>query len=520
MYEASFEFHSRPFAPTPRAAAYFPAAGIENARQTLARLIERGEGPGLVTGPPGVGKTLLCQVLAEQFRERFAVVVLSGARLKTLRAMLQAILYELRLPYRGVSEGELRLTLLDYLEPKPGGSEGLLLVVDEAHTLPFRLLDEVRLMTNLVREGEPRVRAILAGAAVLEERFASQKLDSFSQRLAGRCYLGPLDGAETAQYVRSQLAAAGGEAARLVDEAALRSIYRATDGIPRLVNQVCDHALMLVGLAGGKRLTSEAIEEAWADLQQLPPPWTPAAEEEEAKSQIVEFGHLEDDGDLAAAIPFRAAAHDAAHPLDAGAPDDQLEAIAHQLAAMDVPIELPAASVAADLDFPEFGDPFDERFAEEEVVVDPYSTGVEIFADVPRVNSWEGRQLSSLLDDAGPTQPWANPRPDVKLSEPIVEPAAAPHPAQDAAAWQFSPASDPVLPDESGDESFATRIAPPEAAPRREPAPQPQSPEKLAGVASDRDVIVVVEETRAVVAPPPTAPKGEFRQLFAKLRRG
>ena len=98
MYEAFFEFHSRPFVSPPQTKTYFPGAVIENARQTLTRLIARGEGPGLIIGPPGTGKTLLCQLLGEQFQDQFAVAVLSCGRLKTSQAMLQAVLYELGSP--------------------------------------------------------------------------------------------------------------------------------------------------------------------------------------------------------------------------------------------------------------------------------------------------------------------------------------------------------------------------------------------------------------------------------------
>ncbi len=203
MYEAFFKFHSRPFVSAPQPKSYFPATVIEAARTTLERLVDRGEGPGLIIGPPGTGKTLLCQMLGQQFAGRLRVVLLSSGRLKTCKALLQAILYELGLPYRGLDEGELRLALLDHLEPTPDGPEGLLLLVDEAHTLSWRLLDELRLITNLVRDGQPRVRVVLAGGPSLEERFASPKLSSFAQRLAGRCYLEPLDGAETAAYVRA-----------------------------------------------------------------------------------------------------------------------------------------------------------------------------------------------------------------------------------------------------------------------------------------------------------------------------
>jgi type II secretory pathway predicted ATPase ExeA len=529
MYEEFFKFHGRPFVSAPQTKTYFPAAVIENARQTLTRLIARGEGPGLIIGPPGTGKTLLCQLLAEQFRDQFAVAVLSCGRLKTSQAMLQAVLYEMGLPCRGVDEGELRLSLMDYLEPKPEGRAGLLLLVDEAHTLSWRLLDEVRMLTNLVRAGQPRVRVVLAGGRVLEERFASPKLESFSQRLAGRCYLEPLDSVETAGYVRAQIAAAGGDAASLIDEEALRSVHRASDGVPRLINQVCDHALILAQLGGHRQLTSEAIDEAWADLQQLPPPWTPGAADD-ASSQVVEFGKLDDDrSEFPDAIPFRGVEErQQPGPLLAGAPEEQLEAIANQLSTIDSGVPSAAEqSTEADLDFPEFGDPFTERFAEEEVVVENYTSDIEIFADVPRVSSWEGQQLGSLLEEID-TEPWTqgSPRANVRLSEACTEEAMPTGPITESTAWAFSPASDPVLPEESTAEPLpaVASPAPPSAHAHAAATAQSQSLDKLAGAANDRDLIVVEDDVSGtpsgVLQPPAQARKGEFRQLFAKLRRG
>ena len=117
MYEAFFQLSERPFAAAPIASRYFPAAAIENARKTLTRCIERAEGASLVVGPSGTGKSLLCQVMAEQFRDTFAVATLASGQLSTRRGLLQAILFELGLPYRGMEEGELRLSLIDHLAP-------------------------------------------------------------------------------------------------------------------------------------------------------------------------------------------------------------------------------------------------------------------------------------------------------------------------------------------------------------------------------------------------------------------
>ncbi len=545
MYEEFFKFRSRPFTSAPQTGTYFPAASIENARRTLERVIERGEGPGLVIGPPGTGKTMLCLLLAEKFKEKFAVALLSSGRLKTCQALLQAVHYELKLPYRGMDEGELRLSLIDFLEPTSDGSQGLLLLVDEAHTLPWRLLDEIRLITNLVRDGQPRVRVVLAGGSALEERFASPKLGSFAQRVAGRCYLEHFDRPETSAYVRAQIGAAGGDSNRLVDEETLRSIFRATDGIPRLINQVCDHALVLAALGGHKRLSCEAIDEAWSDLQQLPLPWCDGQTRSGPESQIVEFGHLSDDAEsMPEAIPFRASEASRASPaqnLHLATPDEQLDeqldAIAEQLSEIDGGNEV-SATTEVDLDFPEFGDPFSEEFAEEEVVLDRFRADVEIFAEVPRVSSWEGRQLGSLLSPFDLPNVWSENEagPQVRISLPAeVEPSPA-----ETAELDFTGDFDPVFPEELPAEPIAassesvptaplpatsrsTELQPPtRMQPAAELAPATPSPRPIdstSSIVAQRPKIVVEEDppVRAVPMPPR---RNEFRQLFSKLRRG
>src|SRR5262249_19017974 len=162
----------RPFAAVPRVDRYYPGEAVEAARLALARCIERAEGCALVVGPPGTGKTLLCQVLAEQFRGSLSPVLLSGTRIISRKALLQAVLYELGLPYRRRDEGELRLTLIDRLNTAAAQPASLLVLVDEAHTLPAKLVEELRLLTNIIRQGQSRVRLVLAGAPVLEERLA------------------------------------------------------------------------------------------------------------------------------------------------------------------------------------------------------------------------------------------------------------------------------------------------------------------------------------------------------------
>jgi type II secretory pathway predicted ATPase ExeA len=385
MYDGCFGLTRRPFVSVPQADQYFAAATIENARTTLARCIQRGEGAGLVIGPSGTGKTLLCVLLAEQFRRSFQVAMLASGRLSTRRALFQAILYELGRPYRYMDEGELRLAVIEYLTAGDAASRGMLLLVDEAHTLPLRLLEEIRLLSNLAHDGQPLVRLVLAGGAILEERFASPKLDSFSQRLSARCYLEAYSRSETQQYIQWQIDSAGGLGSQVFPEATCQSVFQATGGVCRLINQVCDHALLLAYVAGRRTIDSANIEEAWSDLQQLPTPWSGESKTDTTSGGVIEFGSLDDSPEGAndaagssagMARVFRVASveEEEAAEADDSAPAEQIHRIEKLLAQADDDFQ-PAGSIGPEIElcFDDADHPFQEKFEHEEVVQDRYA---------------------------------------------------------------------------------------------------------------------------------------------------
>jgi type II secretory pathway predicted ATPase ExeA len=387
----------RPFPSHPRVERYFPAAAIEDARRRLGRAIERGDGPGLVIGAAGMGKTLLLQALAAQFHERFDVVLLGCARLCTRRALLQAILFELGLPHRLRDEGRLRLTLLDHLLSSKETPTQLLLLVDEAQTLPVTLLDELRVMTNLADRGVPLVRLVLAGSPALEETFASPELESLSQRLAARSYLSPFSREETAQYIRTQLHASGAAVDEVLRPEAWEAVFEATDGVPRLVNQLCDRALLVATAENCKRLDRRIVQDAWADLQQLPSPWQSSGPAiASTATNVIEYGRLDDLDTVGITSPVSCKLAQPAEvsksPTWTPAAIDEERKIVEQRTGRGEAIEAPPTRIRGDA-----SNPFDEVFDEEEVVIDSFASMHGMFAKTtPRVENRRDPKFATL----------------------------------------------------------------------------------------------------------------------------
>jgi type II secretory pathway predicted ATPase ExeA len=270
MYEQHFGFQSRPFYCTPYVDHYFSTQAVQKALFSARTAIERGTGPVIIVGAPGTGKSLLLAVLEREFRSRFQVANISCSRMDKRQEFLQTVLFELNQPYRGLTEGELRLSLLDYLRTACRDCQGMLFLIDDGDQLSIDVLDEIRLVSNFSSSGQPRARLILAGNIQIEELLGDSKMQSLNQRIAARCYLGNLGSVETAEYVCEHLHRVGVSVNQIFDSRSLQAMYELTEGCPRLINQLCDHALILAMTQGEQVIGESMLREAWADLQSFP----------------------------------------------------------------------------------------------------------------------------------------------------------------------------------------------------------------------------------------------------------
>ncbi len=300
MYEQVFQLKKQPFSISPNPEHYYPAKSTQLALAQCKMAVDRGNGPAVVIGNGGTGKTLLLNMLAEDYGEQFRIAQISCSKLDNRLDLLQSIMFCLKLPFRDMAEGELRLAFTEFLRPHEGCRHGVLILIDDAHWLNSGLLDELRMLSGISHQGQLRCHLIMTGNRHLEETLLDPQNDSLNQRISSRGQLANLTGSETPEYVRTHLRRAGGGSRQFFNESALQKIQALSGGVPRLVNQLCDAALIACVLHRQEIVDDTTLLKAWQDIEQFPSNWPqttpPLAKSVETDSlQSIEFGKLDED---------------------------------------------------------------------------------------------------------------------------------------------------------------------------------------------------------------------------------
>lgn len=266
MYEKRFGLSRRPFPTTPDHSLYYPASEHEAVLARLENAIADNEGFMVVTGGPGMGKTLLGANLLERLGPGIVSAFLSNSHYPDRAGLIQALLYDLGLSYEGVREQVLRLRLTDFLLANSQVHKKTVLVIDEAQNLSVDHLEELRLLGNLEAGSRRAVHFILLGQTSFLDVLRQPQVTALRQRAAVRLLLVPFAVDEAMDYLLHHLRLAGGRPERIIDEAALEVLARGTQGVPRLLNQAAHQALLLADVGELDKVDAEAALEALAVL--------------------------------------------------------------------------------------------------------------------------------------------------------------------------------------------------------------------------------------------------------------
>jgi len=267
MYAAYFGLKEAPFRLTPDPTYLYMS---DRHREALAHLLYGvSEDGGFVqlTGDVGTGKTTLCRALLAQLPPRVDVALILNPRL-TIPEFLASVCDELKIPYpRDTTSPKVFVDALDrYLLVAHARGRRTVLLIDEAQGLSVEVLEQVRLLTNLETTSEKLLQIVLIGQPELEPLLARDDLRQLAQRITARYHLEPFTETDTHAYVRHRLRVAGGRRG-LFSEAAIRRIHAESRGIPRLINIICDRALLGAYAQDKRRIESGMVARAATEIR-------------------------------------------------------------------------------------------------------------------------------------------------------------------------------------------------------------------------------------------------------------
>lgn len=270
MYKAFFNLARNPFELTPDPAFLFSTKRHNEALAALYYGVRRHKGFVVVTGEVGTGKTLVLRCLLQLLKHStdIAYAYIFNSLLSPTE-FLQYIVADFGLAASGKNKSELLFDLSQFLISRGSKKLTTVLIVDEAHHLSSEILEEIRLLTNLETAEDKLLQIVLVGQPELEAKLDSVGLRQLKQRIALRAKLSPLNQGETKGYIERRLAIAGKncEVSELFSPQTITAIYRNSKGFPRLINTICENALITAYARQTRSVTPSIIENVAQDLR-------------------------------------------------------------------------------------------------------------------------------------------------------------------------------------------------------------------------------------------------------------
>ncbi len=265
MYTEFFGLHEKPFALVPDPRYLFLGRSHREALAHLLYGIEQGEGFIEVVGQVGTGKTTLLRTLVERLGPEVDLAYIFNPSASETE-LLAAINREFGIPVGARTRGELLDELNHHLLARKAAGRRAVLLIDEAQNLETEVLEQVRLISNLETEREKLIQVVLCGQPELEENLARTELRQLRQRITVRWHLLPLAEDEVVEYLEHRLRIAGAANPALFSREAARALFRASAGVPRLLNAIADRALLAAWSAGERRVGAREVRRAAREL--------------------------------------------------------------------------------------------------------------------------------------------------------------------------------------------------------------------------------------------------------------
>jgi general secretion pathway protein A len=266
MYNEYFSFTEAPFSLTPDPRFSYTNALYQEAFATLRYGIEARKGFIVITGEAGTGKTTLLRRLMQSFGRHVQTAYIYNPHV-TLTELLRLILTDLGLTNRTDDRLAMIAQLNEYLIKQLKQRNIVTLLVDEAQELSIEMLEEIRLLSNLETDTQKLLQIVLMGQPELERKLDQPELRQLKQRVALRCRLDPLPSNEVGEYISSRLNAVGYSRKDLFHASAVEKIAAHSRGIPRIINIICDNALLIAFAASKKTVSAATIDEVARDLR-------------------------------------------------------------------------------------------------------------------------------------------------------------------------------------------------------------------------------------------------------------
>ncbi|MDP9147937.1 MAG: AAA family ATPase, partial [Acidobacteriota bacterium] len=282
MYEEFFSYfalRANPFHVSPDPRFYIPTPAYESALSEIKFGIETRQGLMVLTGDAGTGKTTLMQLLLEWLHESGHSSSYIFHSLLEPADLFSFILRDFGIPCVSTEKGKVLQALHQWLIQRHAQGDTPVIVIDEAQVLLPRTLDELRLLLNLETPAGKLVQIVLAGQQELEGKLRRPELRQLRQRIAFHSRIAKMTLEETANYISSRLASAGGSA-DVFPAATVESIHKFSSGIPRVVNLLCEHSLIGAYAGQEKNVSQETVQRVAADfdLAAKPMAWESSAE--------------------------------------------------------------------------------------------------------------------------------------------------------------------------------------------------------------------------------------------------